>query len=56
MHELSLCRALITQVEAVAHEHGVRAVRRVRIRVGALCGAEPSLLEHAFPLLVNSIL
>jgi hydrogenase nickel incorporation protein HypA/HybF len=50
MHELSLCQALITQVERVACEHRARAVTRILIQVGSLSGVEPSLLEHAFPL------
>lgn len=50
MHELSLCHALLTQVESVAREHRARAVTRIRIRVGPLSGVEPPLLEHAFPL------
>ena len=49
MHELSICQALIAQVEAIA---GQRAawVRQVRIGVGPLSGIEPQLLESAYPL------
>lgn len=50
MHELSLCQALIGQVERVAREHGAQAVKRILIRVGPLSGAEKPLLEQAFPL------
>jgi len=50
MHELSLCQALISQVEGVAHEHQAQAVTRILLRVGPLSGAEPALLQQAFPL------
>lgn len=53
MHELSVARALLRQVERVAHTHGVDAasgaVRGVNLRVGALSGIEPDLLARAFP-------
>jgi len=53
MHELSVARALLRQVERVAHTHGVDAasgtVRRVNLRIGALSGIEPDLLARAFP-------
>ena len=49
MHELSVCRSIIEQVEAVAAERGGR-VRNVRVQVGPLSGVEPRLLERAFPL------
>lgn len=50
MHELSVCRALIEQVETVAREHGARMVRSVRVRIGPLSGVEARLLEEAYPL------
>jgi len=53
MHELSVARALLRQVERVARTHGVDsvsgAVRGVNLRVGALSGIEPDLLARAFP-------
>lgn len=48
MHELSICQALLDQVENVARDHGARRVSRVALRIGALSGIEPELLEHAF--------
>lgn len=48
MHELSLCEGLLRQVQKLALEHGARAVARVELEVGVLCGAEPLLLRHAF--------
>lgn len=50
MHELSVCQALIVQVEAVARERGARSVSSVCVRLGPLSGVEPQLLEQAYPL------
>lgn len=49
MHELSICEALISQVEAIAIERSA-CVRQVRVGVGPLSGVEPQLLEFAYPL------
>lgn len=48
MHELSLCRALLKLVEPIAREHGA-PVSRIVLRIGPLSGAEPELLQRAFP-------
>lgn len=48
MHELSLCRALLRQLEPIARRHGA-PVTRVVLRVGPLSGADPALLRRAFP-------
>ena len=50
MHELSVCQALIEQVERVARENDARRVVSITIAVGPLSGVEPRLLEHAYPL------
>ena len=50
MHELSVCAALIGEVERVAREHEARRVIEVVIEVGPLSGVEPELLRHAYPL------
>ncbi len=50
MHELSICQALIDQVESVARDHGATGVERILLQVGPLAGVEPALLQHAFPL------
>ncbi len=50
MHELSVCQALIDQVEDVARQHQAVAVATVYVQIGPLCGVEPDLLEQAFPL------
>jgi hydrogenase nickel incorporation protein HypA/HybF len=50
MHELSVCLALIKQVERIAEEHGARRVERIVLQIGPLSGIEPGLLRHAYPL------
>ena len=50
MHELSVCLALMKQVERIADEHGARRVERIVLRIGPLSGVEPALLRHAYPL------
>ncbi|MBK1722509.1 hydrogenase maturation nickel metallochaperone HypA/HybF [Thiocystis violacea] len=50
MHELSLCQALLDQVEQIARDHGATRVDRILLRVGPLAGVEPMLLQHAYPL------
>ncbi len=49
MHELSLCRALIEQVSALAAQHQARGVSVIRLRIGPLAGVEIGLLRSAFP-------
>lgn len=48
MHELSVCQALIEQVEAVAREQNAAEVLLIRLGIGPLSGVEPQLLEQAF--------
>jgi hydrogenase nickel incorporation protein HypA/HybF len=50
MHELSICQALIDQVESVARQHGATGVERILLRLGPLSGVESALLLHAYPL------
>lgn len=50
MHELSVCLALLEQVEAIAREQGAARVTRILLRIGPLSGVEPRLLEQAYPL------
>lgn len=50
MHELSVCQALVNQLEAISAANGGGRVELVRLRIGALSGVEPALLRHAFPL------
>lgn len=50
MHELSMCQALISQVENIARQHQATTVKTVIIQIGPLSGVEPDLLAQAFPL------
>lgn len=50
MHELSVCQALIRQLEAVSAANGGGRVELVRLRIGPLSGVEATLLRQAFPL------
>lgn len=47
MHERSLARAVLRQVERIRRDRG-GVVRRVRLSVGVLSGVEPLLLDAAF--------
>lgn len=48
MHELSVCWALISEVERLAHEAGEDSIAHIAIRVGELSGTDPGLLLRAF--------
>lgn len=50
MHELAVCNELLNQVRATAVQRAARSVGRITVRVGALSGVEPDLLEHAFTI------
>lgn len=50
MHELSVCLALMQQVERIAREHEAESIERVVLQVGPLSGVEAPLLERAWPL------
>jgi hydrogenase nickel incorporation protein HypA/HybF len=48
VHELSICQALLNTVERIVRAQGARAAARVTVRLGALSGVVPALLEQAF--------
>lgn len=50
MHELSVCQALIDQVQVLAREQQASRVVNVLVGIGPLSGVEPLLLRQAFPL------
>lgn len=50
MHELSVCQALLREVEALAREHDARLVDQIVVRLGPLSGVEAHLLQQAYPL------
>jgi hydrogenase nickel incorporation protein HypA/HybF len=54
MHEQSLVRSLLAQVEQIAAKHRANEVDEVVIAVGSLAGFEPLLLASAFERLAAS--
>jgi hydrogenase nickel incorporation protein HypA/HybF len=50
MHELSVCLALMGQVDRIANEHRAKRVEKIVLQIGPLSGVEPALLKNAFPL------
>lgn len=50
MHELSICQALIHQVEQLCVQHQAQRVTHIVVRVGALSGVEADLLHNAFSI------
>lgn len=50
MHELSICQALIGQLEELAARESARQVARVQLGIGPLSGVEPQLLSQAYPV------
>jgi hydrogenase nickel incorporation protein HypA/HybF len=48
MHEASLVRSLLEQVEQLLREHGGAAVEQITVQVGPLSGVEPLLVLEAF--------
>jgi hydrogenase nickel incorporation protein HypA/HybF len=49
MHELSVCMAIVAQVERISRQHAAR-VSSITLKIGPLSGVEPMLLERAYPL------
>lgn len=49
MHELSVCQALVEQVEALARRQQAQRVALIEVAIGPLSGVEPQLLEQAYP-------
>ena len=50
MHELSVCLALIDQVERIARDRNSSSVSRIVIKLGPLSGIEPQLLRRSYPM------
>ncbi|MFO1019805.1 MAG: hydrogenase maturation nickel metallochaperone HypA [Planctomycetales bacterium] len=48
MHESSLVRTLLEQVQQICRERCVRALRSIRISIGLFSGVEPLLVRSAF--------
>lgn len=50
MHELSIARAVVAEVEDAARRHGADAVGSVTLSVGRLAGVVPGALTFGFEL------
>lgn len=50
MHELAVCQSMLSQVAGIAAQRAALGVSSITVRVGALSGVEPDLLQHAFPV------
>ncbi|MDT8453205.1 MAG: hydrogenase maturation nickel metallochaperone HypA [Gammaproteobacteria bacterium] len=50
MHELSICQALIHQVEKIVQECKAESATEIIIGLGPLSGVEVQLLKNAFPI------
>ncbi len=50
MHELSVCQAMLAQVETIAAREKARSVASITIRIGPLSGVVPDLLQQAFTI------
>ena len=50
MHELSVCLALMQQVERIAISRSASRVAKIVLDIGPLSGVEPGLLRNAYPL------
>jgi hydrogenase nickel incorporation protein HypA/HybF len=51
VHELSICQALLHQVNTIAGEAGCDDVEAVTIEIGPLAGVEPGLIASAFAVM-----
>lgn len=56
MHELSIARALISEILKVAEEKGALSVKSLKIKIGALSGVERDALELVFPFAAEGTL
>ena len=50
MHELSVCQAMLEQVESLAAQHEATGVSSIKVAIGPLSGVEAQLLAQAFPI------
>lgn len=50
MHELSVCYAMLDEVERIAAENCASSVSSITVKIGPLSGVEPELLLRAYPL------
>ncbi len=50
VHELSICQALMSQVETIAAQHQAGKVTCITVQIGVLSGVVPELLTQAFTI------
>lgn len=50
MHELAICQALMSQVEAIARDNDAIRVTAITLGLGPLSGVEEQLLKNAYPV------
>ena len=50
MHELSVCMALLDEVERIARQHRARTVAAIVLKVGPLSGIDAAQLRQAYPI------
>ena len=50
MHELSVCLALLQQLQGIAAERNATRITRIELSVGPLSGVESDLLQNAWPI------
>jgi len=50
MHELAICQALMSQVEAIARDNDATRVTAITLGLGPLSGVEEQLLKNAYPV------
>jgi hydrogenase nickel incorporation protein HypA/HybF len=50
MHELSICQALLSQIETIAKRHDASHVASITLELGPLSGVQEDLLRHAYPV------
>lgn len=48
MHELGICRSILSQAGRIARDNGAERIDRIVVRIGPLSGVEPALLQRAF--------
>ncbi len=54
MHEVSLVRALLQQVERICKLHEGAAIEQIDVEIGPLSGVEPLLVSEAFQVVASS--
>ena len=50
MHEFSICRSLLRQVEQTARQHNARKVTKIHLQLGPLAAVTTEQLHHTLPL------